>query len=180
MLESFYTTVAQASFTLLALWWVLLQIRHDEWINDVAYRRSIYDVSLYFLLPGMMSLGSLLAVQEAWIWRANFAVFGTIGAVESAWLIGGRGRMRTAAPFVRMTDVLSVALYGLVALVAVWENLPDDLGIGLRSLELEGFLVGGLLLIGITLAAVIFVSSGPHTQGANRPSDQTPPNQPRE
>jgi hypothetical protein len=168
MLESFYTTVAQASFTLLALWWVLLQIRHDEWIDDVAYRRSIYDVSLYFLLPGMMSLGSLLAVQEAWIWRANFAVFGTIGAVESAWLIAGRGKLRTAAPFVRVTDVLSVVLYGLVVLVAVWEKLPDELGIDLRSLELEGFLVGGLLLIGISLAAVIFVSTGPHVEQSRR------------
>ena len=34
MLDSFYSTLAQASFTLLALWWVLLQIRHDEWIAD--------------------------------------------------------------------------------------------------------------------------------------------------
>jgi hypothetical protein len=164
VLESFYTTVAQASFTLLALWWVLLQIRHDEWIHDLAYRRSIYDVSLYFLLPGMMSLASLLAVEEATIWRASFAVFGIIGAVESAWFIAGRGRMRTAAPFVRVTDVLSVALYALVALVAVWETLPDDLGIGLRPLELEGLLVTGLLFIGITLAGVIFISTGPHTQ----------------
>src|SRR5688572_12185224 len=60
MLESFYSTVAQASFTLLGLWWVLLQIRHDEWIGDAPYRQSVYDISFYFLLLGMMSLASLL------------------------------------------------------------------------------------------------------------------------
>jgi hypothetical protein len=56
--------VAQASFTLLALWWVLLQIRHDEWFADTAYRRRAYDVSLYFLLPGIMSLGSPAATRN--------------------------------------------------------------------------------------------------------------------
>jgi hypothetical protein len=173
MLDTFYTTVAQASFTLLALWWVLLQIRHDEWISDTAYRRSVYDVSLYFLLPGMMSLASLLAVEEAWIWRANFAIFGSIGVVESVWLLARRGRLRAAAPFLRAADVLSVVLYGLVALVALWEKLPEELGIDLRPLELEGIFVAALLLLGVTLAALIFVSTGPHVDRSGQAERMT-------
>jgi hypothetical protein len=169
MLDSFYTTVAQASFTLLALWWVLLQIRHDEWFGDAAYRRSIYDVSLYFLLPGMMSLASLLAVETNWIWRASFAVFGAIGLAESVLLIARRGELRAAASLVRAADLVSVLLYGLVVLVAIWEKLPEDLGIEMRPLEMEGLLVSGLLLLGITLAATIFVSTGPHIAGRNEP-----------
>ena len=161
MLDTFYTTVAQASFTLLALWWVLLQIRHDEWFNDTPYRRSVYDVSLYFLLPGLMSLGSLLAVEEAWIWRASFATFGTIGLVWSILLMAGRGRMRGAAGLVWVADLVSILLYGLIVLFAVWEKLPEELGIDLTSLEAEGFFVTGLLMLGITLAAAIFVSTGP-------------------
>jgi hypothetical protein len=160
-LESFYATVAQSSFTLLALWWVLLQIRHDEWFGDAPYRRSVYDVSLYFLLPGMMSLGSLLAIEEAWIWRASFALFGTVGAVWSALLIQRRGSLGRAAPLVRVTDVLSVVVYSLVVVVALWEDLPEELGIGLSSLELEGAFVALLLVLGISLAAGIFVSAGP-------------------
>jgi hypothetical protein len=121
----------------------------------------VYDVSLYFLLPGMMSLGSLLAVEEAWIWRANFALFGAIGLVWSILLIARRGRMQEAQSIVRAADLASVVLYGLVILVAVWETLPDDLGIDLKPLEAEGFFVTALLMIGITLAATIFVSTGP-------------------
>jgi hypothetical protein len=170
MLESFYSTVAQASFTLLALWWVLLQIRHDEWIRDASYRRSVYDVSLYFLLPGMMSLGSLIAIQEASIWRISFAVFGCVGIAETVLLRARPGALRAAVPLVRVADLLSLLLYGLVALVAVWEGLPDDLGIGLRSLELEGLFIAALLLVGITLAAAIFASTGPHVASSDEAS----------
>jgi hypothetical protein len=169
MLDTFYTTVAQASFTLLALWWVLLQIRHDEWINDAPYRRSVYDVSLYFLLPGMMSLASLLAVEDTWVWRASFVVFGTIGAVESVLLMARRGTLRGARPLVRAADLLSVLLYGLVALVAIWEELPGELGIDLEALQVEGLFVAALLLLGVTLAAAIFVSTGPHAGRRDEP-----------
>jgi hypothetical protein len=44
-------------------------------------------------------------------------------------------------------------------LAAIWESLPEDLGIDLRPLELEGLFVTGILLLGIALAGVIFVSS---------------------
>jgi hypothetical protein len=161
MLDTFYTTVAQASFTLLALWWVLLQIRHDEWFADTAYRRSAYDVSLYFLLPGMMSLGSLLAVEEPWIWRANFAFFGALGFVWSVLLVARRGPLRSARLMVRVSDLLSVLLFALVVAAALWTTFPDDLGIDLQPLEAEGFFVGSLLLLGVMLASAIFVSTGP-------------------
>jgi hypothetical protein len=110
MLDQFYATVAQASFTLLALYWVLLQLRHDEWFGDHAYRRSAYDVSLYFLLPGMMSLLSLLAVEEPRIWRVSFVVFGVVGALESVFVMLRRGRLQTADLLVRLADVVSIAL----------------------------------------------------------------------
>jgi hypothetical protein len=121
----------------------------------------VYDVSLYFLLPGMMSLGSLLAVEEAWIWRANFTLFGAIGLLWSVVLVARRGRLQGAQLIVRVTDVASIVLYGLAVLFALWETLPDELGIDLTSLEAEGFFVTALLMIGITLAAAIFVSTGP-------------------
>jgi hypothetical protein len=171
MLESFYTTAAQASFTLLALWWVLLQIRHDAWIADVAYRRTVYDVSFYFLLPGMMSLGSLLAVQQSSVWRASFALLGAVGIIESLILIAGRREMRGRGLLVESADWLSLVLYGLVVAVALWTGLPDELGLGLAPLELEGILLAGLIFLGIALAAALFVTTGPHVHRG----DEQPP-----
>lgn len=55
MFDSFYSTVAQASFTLLGLWWVVLQIRYGPWMRNPGVRRAVYDISLYFLLPSERS-----------------------------------------------------------------------------------------------------------------------------
>jgi hypothetical protein len=164
MVDQFYSTVAQASFTLLALYWVLLQLRHDEWFGDAAYRRSAYDVSLYFLLPGMMSLLSLLAVQQANVWRVSFVVFGAVGVVESVLIMARRGRLGAGDALMRVADVASIVLYGLVILIAFWRDLPNDVGLDLRPLEAEGILVAALLGLGIVLGAAMFVSTGPHAR----------------
>ena len=161
MAKEFYASVAQASFTLLGLWWVLLQIRHDAWFRDVAYRRGVYDISLYFLLPGMMALGSLLAVEEPTIWRVSFATMGVLGVVESALLLAGMRGLHDRGPLAAVADWVSLVVYALVVLVAVWRTLPQDLGLGLLPLQVEGILVTILLFLGITLGASLFVTTGP-------------------
>ena len=168
MVQDFYASVAQASFTLLGLWWVLLQIRHDAWFADVAYRRAVYDISFYFLLPGMMAIGSLLAVQEPTIWRGVFAVMGVVGVMESALVVSGMRVLRAHRALVAFADWASLVMYAVVVLVALWSTLPRRLGLGLRPLEAEGILVTALLFIGITLAAALFVTTGPQVE----PSDE--------
>jgi hypothetical protein len=56
-------------------------------------------------------------------------VFGAFGAAWSVFLIVKRGSVATGALLVRVTDVLSVLAYSLLVLVAIWEDLPDELGI---------------------------------------------------
>ncbi len=169
MVQDFYATVAQVSFTLLGLWWVLLQIRHDAWFGDVAYRRGVYDISLYFLLPGMMSLGSLLAVQDPTVWHAVFALMGAVGVVESALLIAGMRGLSARGPLVTAADWMSLLVYALVVLVALWPRIPQELGLGLRPLEAEGILVALLLFLGVTLAAALFVTTGPGGERSGEP-----------
>lgn len=173
MAQDFYATVAQASFTLLGLWWVLLQIRHDVWFGDVDLRRAAYDVSLYFLLPGMMGLGSLLAVQQPTVWRVVFAALGIVGVVESALVVAGLRVLRGRAPLVAVADWASLVVYALIVAVALRTRLPQDLGLGLRPLEAEGVLVGCLLLLGISLGGALFVTTGPGAEpGAERPGSR--------
>ncbi|HEX2103585.1 MAG TPA: hypothetical protein VHF51_08025 [Solirubrobacteraceae bacterium] len=161
MAQEFYATVAQASFTLLGLWWVLLQIRYEAWFADVDYRRAVYDISLYFLLPGMMGLGALLAAQEPTIWRGVFAVLGAVGVVESALVVGGMRVLRAWPALVAVADWGSLVAYALLVAVALSPQLPRDVGLGLRPLEAEGMLVAILLMLGITLACALFVTTGP-------------------
>lgn len=175
MLDAFYTTVAQASFTLLALWWVLLQIRHDQWMTDPYYRQGVYDISFYFLLAGMMSLTSLLAGDDTSVWEVSFAIFGIVGVIESVLVLRRRSGTRVAGPLMLAGDVLSVALYAMVALVAIWPGEPERLGIDLEPLKVEGILVAALILLGVVLASAIFMTTGPEDARAQERTSRTSP-----
>jgi hypothetical protein len=157
MLETFYTTVAQASFTLLGLWWILLQL-HGRWMGEARLRRTVYDVSLYFLLPGMMSLGSLLAGETSEVWRATFAIAGLVGAAESALVIPATRSAEPRPHLLRASDWVSIGVYLAIAAVAIRRTLPETLGIHLTPLQVEGILITVLLALGVTAAATMFVT----------------------
>jgi hypothetical protein len=156
--QDFYSTAAQACFTLLGLWWVLLSFDFDRWVRDPLRRLGVYDVSLYFLLPGLMSLVSLLAVGEPKIWRVAFAIGGMIGAVESVILPIRRAPHGRAGLVVRTADWISFVLFGLIAAVAVKPSIVGTVGIDLRPLEVEGILIAILMAVGFGLGWLMFVA----------------------
>jgi len=82
----FYGILAGLSFTLLGLWWVACQ-SHPDWLSERAGRRMAYVVSLHFVLPGAMSLLSLVAPDVPGIWRATFAVAGGLGLIGTLLII---------------------------------------------------------------------------------------------
>ena len=158
-LRDFYATTAQACFTVLSVWWVILGLNFQRWVKDSHRRLAVYDVSLYFLLPGLMSLVSLLAVGVPEIWRVAFALGATVGAVESLLLPIRRGRRSGTAGLERGADWLSFVLFVLIGVVAVRPSLVGSAGIGLRPLELTGLLIAALLVIGLLLAWLMFVTT---------------------
>lgn len=86
-METFYTVVAELSFTLLGLWWLVVQTRHDLWIRDPLRRRIATNISLYFLLPGSMSLFALLQPEVGGFWRLAFVTAGGVGVFATATLL---------------------------------------------------------------------------------------------
>jgi hypothetical protein len=104
-LQQFYSTTAQACFTILSVWWVFLGLNFQRWVKDRYRRLMLYDVSLYFLLPGLMSL-----------------VLGTAG-------------------------------------------------IELRPLEVEGILIAGLLIVGFSLAWLMFLATAEKAADAQEVGD---------
>ena len=156
MQETFYATAAQISFTLLGLWWVIVQFRHPEWMGSRYYRRMAYDVSLYFLLPGIMGLVSLLAAEATFLWRVGFVVAGLIGVVETALMIATPAAGITRLAPIRIGRWAGLVLYVLLTVVAFDPGLPGALGIGLQPLGVEGVLNALLLFIGVNFAWVLF------------------------
>jgi hypothetical protein len=158
MLQSFYSNVAQAAFTLLGLWWVVLQLRYGPWMRNKRIRRAVYDISLYFLLPGMMSLMSLLATDVSTIWRVSFAAAGIVGTLESIVSLATTRGHDSPARLVDIGNWASLVLYPAVAAIAIRRTIPTEIGIHLHALEAEGVLVAALLALGVLLGAALFIT----------------------
>ena len=155
--ELFYQTMAQLCFTLLGLWWLVLQTKYGEWIGVRARRRMITNISLYFLLPGSMSLMALLSTQLHFLWQAAFLVASAFGAIETAVLIGDV-RHLPAGPLTSALRWIGFALFVLVALVAAVAFLPDVAQqLGIQPLGITGILLTLVVVLGVTLAWAYFV-----------------------
>src|SRR4051812_848489 len=94
-MDSFYATVTTICFTLLGLWWAVVQLRHQEWMRDPARRRMAYSIYLAFLIPGIMSLGSQIAPDIRIMWQAVF-VLGSIGGIIATFSLARAMQRDTA------------------------------------------------------------------------------------
>ncbi len=150
MLSQFYGAFAPVTFTILGLWFIVVQTRHADWTHDLERRRRASAVSLHFALPGAMSLLSLIDPNSKALWRLSFTVAAILGVVGLVAL-----RPRRGGPDVLLLKVfhwLAVVLYVLVATVALKTTIAHDMGIILAPLRVEALLLSLLLFVGVTMA----------------------------
>jgi hypothetical protein len=159
-IDSFYLTLATFGFTLLGLWWLVLQTRHQDWAGKVDRQRENWVVSLCFFLPAASSLFSAVAPVE-WVWRVAFGAAGAAGvlAVLGLALPLAAG---TTAGLKRALHLLTLPLYGLMLADAVWPELGDGL-LDLTSKQMEGAVVALLIILGVQIAWLQF--SAPLDEG---------------
>jgi hypothetical protein len=160
MLDGFYQTVAQLCFTLLGLWWLVLQTKYRVWVSDAKRRRMATNISLYFLLPGAMSLLALLATDPLF-WQIPFILTGAIGALETFFLIL-RSPHPAGTPWIgpalRWTGFVLYVLVVLVAVVALFANqLQITLSHAFAPLVVAGWLLTLLIVLGLGLAWAYFI-----------------------
>lgn len=157
--EVFYQTVAQLSFTLLGLWWLVLQTKYSEWIHDRLRRRMATNITLYFLLPGSMSLLALLATDSRLLWQVSFIIAAVIGGVTAVLFLRDALKSPWRNPMsirvISLASGLGVALYILVIIVALAPDLFRAMGA--TPLTLAGVGVTLLVIVGVTLAWTYFV-----------------------
>jgi hypothetical protein len=153
---AFYAASSALCFTLLGFWWVVVQFRHAELTRHAASRRFAFLVSLHFIVPGLVSLASLIATGP--MWRVAFGLAGLTGMAAA---IAG---MRAAASKpgllagVHQAGWLGIPIYGLVTLIAVAPDIARTT-LGLEPLQVEGLLLVVILLIGILLAWSLFTGA---------------------
>lgn len=152
-MEAFYQTVAGFCFTLLGLWWAVVQFRHDEWMSDQRWRRLSYSVHLSFLVPGVMSLGAIAAGEIKIIWRLVFVLACTF-AIVALLVLHRQGPDARALHgwFIRQGRWLTILLYVLIAVVAVVPTISTLFGQELKPLQIEGLLLSLVVFLGASVA----------------------------
>ncbi|MEA2576289.1 MAG: hypothetical protein QOH93_3587 [Chloroflexia bacterium] len=150
-ISDFYSTASQISFTLLGFWWAVVQFRYDDWTGNPARRRLAHVVSLLFLLPGVMSLLSMLTGDAPILWRLSFGLAGVLGLAATLLIVTGTPAEGAGRWFWPGALFVAAPLYALVTLFAIWPEFGPD-WLGLQPLQLEGILLSLLVFLGVNLA----------------------------
>lgn len=127
--STFYALFSATCFTLLGLWWSVVQ-RHEDWLRVPATRSVVGGVYLSFLLPALMGLFAQVGgVETPAIWRTSFVVVAVVGCVSTLRLLRAQGGVSAmSGPLMRHQWVIAVA-YALVAVIGAAPELVSPLQI---------------------------------------------------
>jgi hypothetical protein len=155
-LSSFYATMAQVCFTLLGLWWIVVQFKYHDWMRNRRRRQMAYDTSLYFVLPGIMSLVSLISSSGTVLWRITFSSAALLGALEAGYLAVSARKQDRYTLVMRWAHWAATGLYAVVALVAMLPGLVHHFGVDVAALQVEGVFLALLVFLGVNMTWVQF------------------------
>jgi hypothetical protein len=158
VLESFYETASQLCFTLLGLWWVVIQTRYDVWTRSPQRRRVATNIALYFLFPGAMSLLALISAEIVSFWRLAFLVASALGLYETTRLVA-RSDSGSRSGMVRFWRWAAIPLYALIFVVALVPTLPQLFGI--EPLVVAAISLALIIVLGSNLAWDYFIEPPP-------------------
>jgi hypothetical protein len=159
-ISDFYSTASQVSFTLLGFWWAIVQFRYADWVGNSSRRRLAHVISLLFLVPGLISLLSMLSGDDPFLWRLSFGLSGFLSLVATLFIVLG-GPVEDAARWLRPGSLFVAApLFVLVTLFAIAPGLATSL-LGLHPLQVEGILLSLIIFLGVSLAWSLFWEGKP-------------------
>jgi hypothetical protein len=155
-IATFYALFSATCFTLLGLWWNVVQA-YPDWVDDPRKRRAVGGVYLVFLLPAVMGLFAQVGgVTAPGVWHLSFFVVAVVGC----WAVGRLlATMRSERdPHSPRKYVAALVVFVLVGLVAALPGAAVTVT-GLRPLQTEAFLLSLLVLVGHGLVWDFMVSA---------------------
>lgn len=191
MLTDFYASFAATSFVILSLWLVAVQMRYEEWTGkgdeDSAWRA--YGVGLYFSLPGIMTLISLVDPTSPALWRTSYAIVALGGVVALAWVdwashdrVLAIARQNSALAIARQERDpaitrqnrylaimygAAIVLYGTVAIIAIFANVLDITKVANR---VDAVLLCVVVFLGANLAWLLLFRPSPAAAVERQPT----------
>ncbi|MFI1016700.1 hypothetical protein [Streptomyces sp. NPDC020965] len=155
--STFYALFSATCFTLVGLWWNVVQ-SHTDWMRVPALRRIVGGVYLSFLLPALMGLFAQVGgVGTPAVWRSAFVVLAAVGCVSTLRLLGLGSRDRAATSLV-LPQLAAAIVYLLIAVVGLVPEVAAPLG--LKPIQAEAILLTLLILLGHGLVWRFMVGEG--------------------
>lgn len=167
MLTDFYISFSATCFVILSLWLVVVQMRYDDWKDDPNSVWRAYGVGLYFSLPGIMTLISLVDPNNPYLWRTAYAIValggaGVLGVVFKA----------TQDRAIAIAYRSAIVLYGAVAIIAIFANPLDIVKVANR---VDAVLLCVVVFLGVNVAWLLaFSAPATGTPPAGTPATRTP------
>ncbi len=141
---AFYSIVAGTCFTLVGLWWNVVQ-SHNDWFDDETTHALAGGVYSSFLIPGLMALGAQVGGSSQLVWQVVFVLAAGVGMRTTTKLIMKTRSIKTVGYF-RRNHWLVILLYALILIFGIAPGLATALT-GLIPLQVEGILIVLLILI---------------------------------
>ena len=155
-LSTFYALVAGTCFTLVGLWWNVVD-KHPFWHKDREARRLAGGVYLAFLLPGLMSLLAQVNPERPIFWRGAFTVASCCGIWSTVGLLGRQSPRK--AGFLAKNGWIAAVVYGLVLVLALVPKAATLLG--LAPLEAAALLLVALIVLAHALTWEFMLDRAP-------------------
>lgn len=143
-LSSFYVLLAGTSFTLVGLWWTVVE-RRPVWRSDPIRRRLAGGTYLSFLLPGLMATFAQISPETPMMWRVSFGVCALVGLASTTQLLALERATTRPGPFRRFRWLVAV-LYLAILVLGVAPELAR--GLGWTPLTVGGVLLVLLVVLG--------------------------------
>ena len=166
-ISTFYALFSATCFTLLGLWWTVLQL-NSAWIGNEDERRAVGGVYLTFLLPALMGLFAQVGGAETpMIWRLSFVAVAVVGCYSTLRLLRvlrTSGDRRPQAKY-----VATLVIYLLVAVIGAYPEIAEPFDI--KPIQMEAILLILLVLVGHGLVWDFMVRrppGGEHVRGSDR------------
>jgi hypothetical protein len=163
-IATFYALFSATCFTLLGLWWNVLQL-NSAWIGVEEERRAVGGVYLTFLLPALMGLFAQVGGTETpMIWRVSFVGVAIVGCISTLRLIRVLRTSSDKQP--RAKYFATLAIYVLVALIGAYPEVAKNFDVA--PIQAEAILLILLVLVGHGLVWDFMVRrppGGTHVRG---------------
>jgi hypothetical protein len=122
-MTDFYPAFSSTCFVVLTLWLMTVMQRHADWRNDDYKKLRAFGIGLYFSLPGIMTLISLVDPNSPRLWEWSYTIVALGGAVVMAvlyWAGWSERLSRSARERLTMLAYpVAIAFYLAIGVVAI-------------------------------------------------------------